>query len=70
MKLVSYWKQCWKLTSFQLAMVVLVLEWTNNLFVSMPTDFEGWAKSLVILTLPIARLVQQTSITMIGNEDQ
>ncbi|CAM0104310.1 holin [Vibrio phage 159E36-2a] len=63
MKLVDNWKQCWKMTSFQLAMIVIVLEWGTNLVNGIPDNPQAWTQSIVVLILPIARLWKQTSVS-------
>lgn len=63
MKLVDNWKQCWKMTSFQLAMLVIVLEWSTNILNGMPDNPNAWIQSIVVLVLPIARLWKQTSVS-------
>ncbi len=63
MKLVDNWKQCWKMTSFQLAMLVIVLEWGTNILNGMPDNPNAWVQSIVVLVLPVARLWKQTSVS-------
>lgn len=63
MKLVDNWKQCWKMTSFQLAMLVIVLEWGTNILNGMPDNPNAWIQSIVVLVLPVARLWKQTSVS-------
>lgn len=63
MKLVDNWKQCWKMTSFQLAMLVIVLEWGTNILNGMPDNPNAWIQSIAVLVLPVARLWKQTSVS-------
>lgn len=62
LSLVSYWKECWKLTSFQLSIVVIALEWLPNLTTQMPQTPQEWTQAIGILLLPVFRLMKQTNI--------
>lgn len=66
--LVSYWKECWKLSSFQLSLLVLCLEWLNNLSTGLPDTPAEIGRSVVLLLLPIARLIRQTSVQITPGE--
>lgn len=62
MKLIDNWKECWKMTSFQLSLLVIALQWGQNLLVEMPETTQEWSLSFSLLVLPLARLWKQTSL--------
>ncbi|AFE86222.1 hypothetical protein [Salinivibrio phage CW02] len=62
MKLIENWKECWKMTSFQLSLLVITLQWGQNLLVEMPQTPQEWTLSLSLLVLPLARVWKQTSL--------
>lgn len=63
MKLINNWKECWKMTSFQLSLLVIVLEWGTHIANGLPETPVGWAQAIGVLVLPIARLWKQTSVS-------
>ncbi len=62
MKLIENWKDALKMQSFQLMVLAIVIEWGHNLIVTMPETPIDWARSVVLLLLPVARLVYQPKL--------
>lgn len=63
MKLVNNWKKALQMTSVQMALLVIALEWGNNLINGMPETPQQWVQSIVVLALPVARLLKQTKVS-------
>ena len=63
MQLVDNWKKCWRMASFQLAVLITVLEVVNVYVESMPDEYANMIRPVLLLALPIARLVKQTKVS-------
>lgn len=59
---IKNWKDAFKMQSFQLMVIAIALEWGHNLAVAMPETPIDWARSIVLLLIPVARLVYQPKL--------
>lgn len=59
MKLIENWKDCWKMASFQIAVVLIILEFVQVMMNGLPTEPTGYVNAALLLVLPLARLLQQ-----------
>lgn len=59
MSLIPEWKRCLKMASFQIALILIVLETAQALVDLMPPDIAQVVRGILIAALPIARLMKQ-----------
>ena len=58
--LIENWKSCYKLASFQIAMVLIVLEGVQAFYVFMPDDIVNPIRAILVTLLPVVRLLKQS----------
>ncbi len=57
--LVPEWKRCLKMASFQIALILIILESLQAVVEFMPPDIAQVVRSVLIAALPVARLIKQ-----------
>ena len=60
-KLIPEWKRCLKMASFQIALILIILESLQAMVEFMPPDIAQVVRSILIAALPVARLMQQNT---------
>lgn len=64
MSLIANWKEAWKMTSFQLSIILIVLETVNAMLASMPEEYASYLRPFLLATIPIARVWKQTNLKL------
>lgn len=59
MQLIDNWKSCWKLSSFQIAFILIILETLQQTVDLIPEPYAGYIRSALIGLIPVARLLKQ-----------
>lgn len=57
--LIDNWKSCYKLASFQIAMLLIVLESIQYAYVFMPEGVAEPVRFILAMAIPAARLIKQ-----------
>ena len=57
--LIPEWKRCLKMASFQIALILIVLESLQAMVDFMPPDVAQVVRGILITALPVARLIKQ-----------
>ncbi len=53
--LIDNWKQCWKLATFQISMLLILLETSNAWIGYLPAEYADVIRNLLIVAIPLAR---------------
>jgi hypothetical protein len=56
--LIENWKECYKLASFQIAVVLIMLEGLQAMYVFMPDSLADPVRAVLVTLLPIVRLIK------------
>jgi hypothetical protein len=56
--LISNWKTCYKLPSFQIAVALIILEGMQAFYVFMPDDIANPIRAVLVTLLPVVRLIK------------
>ena len=56
--LIDNWKKCYKLASFQIAMLLIILEGTQAFYMFMPDDIANPIRAILVTLLPVVRLIK------------
>ncbi|CAL9983914.1 holin [Vibrio phage D81] len=52
-------KNCWKYSSFQIAMLLIIMEGINRFLSGTPQNWQEWTQLVLVILLPFFRLVKQ-----------
>ena len=61
LSLIDNWRNCYKLASFQIAMVLIILEGVQAFYVFMPEDVANPIRAILVIALPVVRLIKSNT---------
>ena len=56
--LIDNWKKCYKLASFQIAMILIILEGLQAFYVFMPDSVSNLISAVLMTAIPLARIIK------------
>lgn len=57
--LIDNWRNCWKLASFQIAVLLIAIEGLQAVTQIMPGEIANYVSTTLLALIPLARLVKQ-----------
>ena len=60
--LVKNWREMWRSWSFQISVILIILETLNTISDSLPEQYAMYVRPALLVALPVVRLMKQTKL--------